>query len=91
MSLACQVVEHTFGCLKGRFGVLREMPGYDMDHIYKYVESLLILHHILEGLHDDPELIEGYHGDKFDGFDQVLRVRALARRAVEGPANADTD
>jgi hypothetical protein len=91
MSSAHQVVEHAFGRLKGRFGVLCEMPGYDMDRIYKHVESLLILHNILEGLHDDPKSIEDYHSNKFDGFDQVLRACALARRAVEGPADADTD
>jgi hypothetical protein len=91
MSSARQVVEHAFGCLKGQFGVLCEMPGYDMDHIYKYVESLLILHNILEGLHNNPESIDGYHGDEFDEFCQVLQACACACGVVEGPTNAETE
>jgi hypothetical protein len=91
MSLACQVVKHAFGRLKGWFSVLREMPGYDLDHIYKYVESLLILHNILEGLHNDPESIDGYHSDEFDKFCQVLQACARACEAAEGPTNAETE
>jgi hypothetical protein len=89
MSSARQVVEHAFGRLKGRFGVLWEMPGYNIDKIYKYIESMLILHNILEELHDDPKSIKGYHGEEYDNFGAILQTCAQVQAASDGPLAGD--
>jgi hypothetical protein len=89
MSSARQVIKHVFGRLKGCFGVLWEMPGYDMDKIYKCIESMLILHNILEELHNNPESIEGYHGKEHDNFGAILWTRAQVQAASDGPLAGD--
>lgn len=53
-------VEHAFGRLKGRFPYLREISGYDMDKIYKFIEALLVVHNVLTLLDDNPQAIEDY-------------------------------
>jgi hypothetical protein len=86
MSSARQCVEHAFGQLKGRFGVLRGMPGYKLDVMYKYIESLLVLHNILERLGDDPEGIPDYDEEEDALVQQVLEARRVARTAAEEQA-----
>ncbi|THU93414.1 hypothetical protein K435DRAFT_670200, partial [Dendrothele bispora CBS 962.96] len=55
-------VEHAFGRLKGRFPILRCMPGRILSFMYRLLVGLMILHNILEGLRDDPEQIKGFNG-----------------------------
>jgi uroporphyrinogen-III synthase len=79
LSSSRQAVEHAFGRLKGRFPILRCLPGYKMGTIYKTVESVLVLHNILEQFGDSPDAIPGFNGDE----DEVVR-EALARlRALD--------
>jgi len=47
-------VEHAFGVLKGRFPSLRGFRGHDLRQVWKFIESLLILHNILQEFGDDP-------------------------------------
>jgi hypothetical protein len=72
-------VEHAVGRLKGRFRILRNIPGYDIDQVYKTVESLLILHNILEELGDDPDTIEGFNGEEDDDVREVLQEMRATR------------
>ena len=67
-------VEHAFGRLKGRFPILRRVTIRDLDRTYKLLESLLVLHNILEERGDDPESIEGYNGvdDEHIEFQQLI-------------------
>ncbi|PPQ98190.1 hypothetical protein CVT26_003236 [Gymnopilus dilepis] len=55
-------VEHAFGRLKGRFPILRGMPGRNILEMQKMVEALMILHNILEERGDDPTTIAGFNG-----------------------------
>lgn len=56
-------IEHAFGLLKGRFPYLRQIPGWDLEKIYKFVEALMVVHNILILQGDDPHEIEGFVGD----------------------------
>lgn len=53
------VVEHAFGRLKARFPFLQGMRGWDIDNMYRVVESLLVVHNILLTLDDRADDIEG--------------------------------
>jgi hypothetical protein len=82
LSRARQRVEHAIGRLKGRFRILRSIPGYKMPEIFKMVESLFVLHNILEELGDDPATIEGFNGEEDDTVREAmanLRARAGER------------
>lgn len=57
-------IEHAFGMLKGRFPSLRNMPGQNLDRIFKTIEALMVVHNILVEMHDDPAEIDGYNGDE---------------------------
>jgi hypothetical protein len=61
LSSTREAVEHVFGRLKGRFPILKSIPGSDMQSIYKMVESLLVLHNILHEFGDDPAGIPDYN------------------------------
>jgi len=61
-------VEHAFGLLKGRFPTLRDIPGRNLDTIYKGIEALMVIHNILIELGDDPEDIEGFNGQEDAGL-----------------------
>ncbi|RDX50634.1 hypothetical protein OH76DRAFT_1348451, partial [Lentinus brumalis] len=81
-------VEHAFGRLKGRFPVLRCMPGKDIDMIYRSVESLMIIHNIVERFNDDPTDIEAYDGEEDDDVDEV---RGEAAAQLRADADMDND
>ncbi|EJC99238.1 uncharacterized protein FOMMEDRAFT_69517, partial [Fomitiporia mediterranea MF3/22] len=53
-------IEHAFGRLKGCFPCLRNLPGYDLEAMWRTVEACMILHNILQGIRDDPTTIEGF-------------------------------
>jgi hypothetical protein len=72
LSSARQIVEHAIGQLKGRFGILRSMPGYNMDGILNHIESMFVFHNILKELGDDPEAIHGYNGQEDVDVRQVI-------------------
>jgi hypothetical protein len=55
-------VEHAFGRLKGRFPIMRNMPGRNILQMQKQIEALMILHNILEERGDDPTTIAGFNG-----------------------------
>nr|AGC14732.1 hypothetical protein [Lentinula edodes] len=55
-------VEHGFGRLKGRFPILRCIPSRHLGEAYKMIESLMIVHNILEVIGDDPYTITGFTG-----------------------------
>ena len=55
-------IEDTFGCWKGHFPILRNLPGYNIKSMYHFVESLMIIHNILEEFGDDPMTIAGFNG-----------------------------
>lgn len=55
-------VEHAFGRLKGRFPLLRDLPGRDVGVMCRLIEALMITHNILEELGDDPRTISGFNG-----------------------------
>jgi hypothetical protein len=75
-----QAVEHAFGRLKGRFPILRWLPGYRMDKIYKTVQSLLVLHNILEQFGDDPGAIPDYDAEEdAPVLTELARLRALGQ------------
>jgi len=57
-------VEHAFGILKGRFPALRAFPGHNIRQMWMFVESLLILHNILQEFGDDPYDIEGFNREE---------------------------
>lgn len=85
-------VENAFGRLKGRFPSLRNMPGHNIDEMFRTIEALLIIHNIVEEFGDDPETIPGFNGkedadvgDVFHGMpvrlrDDELHRAGLARR-----------
>ncbi|RDX43328.1 hypothetical protein OH76DRAFT_1361337, partial [Lentinus brumalis] len=81
-------VEHAFGRLKGRFPVLRCMPGNDIDMIYRTVEALMVIHNILERFNDDPTDIEEYNGEEDDDADEV-RGEAAAQLHVDDDVSED--
>ena len=66
-------MEHAFGRLKGRFPILRALPSRDMRRAFHLIESLMILHNILEERGDDPTTIAGFNGkareDEEEGLD----------------------
>ena len=55
-------VEDAFGCWKGHFPILHQFPGHKIKEIYHLIESLMIVHNILEEFHDDPTTIAGFNG-----------------------------
>lgn len=81
------MIENAFGKLKGRFPLLKLMPGRMMERVYPLIEAMMILHNILMDLGDSPteicdfdpnddtaELVQGLlndHGRAFD--DTALR------------------
>lgn len=78
-------IEHAFGMLKGRFPVLREVPGRDMERMITVIETCIILHNILLTHNDLPNDIDQYNGvDELNGDEEgednarELRVHALA-------------
>jgi hypothetical protein len=85
-------IENAFGRLKGRFPCLRNMPGHDIDQMFRTIEALMIIHNIVEEFGDNPETIAGFNGledpevgDVFRGApvrldDDELYRTGLARR-----------
>ncbi|KAE9397451.1 hypothetical protein BT96DRAFT_779719, partial [Gymnopus androsaceus JB14] len=53
-------VEHGFGRLKGWFPILRCIPGRNLGDVYKLIESLMIVHNILEVFGNNPYTISGF-------------------------------
>ncbi|EJF58573.1 hypothetical protein DICSQDRAFT_66690, partial [Dichomitus squalens LYAD-421 SS1] len=80
-------VEHAFGCLKGRFPILRSMSCHDVDEVYKILESLMVIHNILERFQDDPADIEDFDDEEDEG---VAEVRGEAPAHLGGE-NLDGD
>lgn len=76
-------VEHAFGRLKGRFPLLRFMPGRNLRHIFRTVEALMILHNILEARGDDPTTIRGFNGLEDTQID-LVRGEAPAQMDLDG-------
>jgi len=78
-------VEPAFGILKGRFPALRAFPGHNIRQMWMFVESLLILHNILQEFGDDPYDIEKFNGQEEDDLcppneaENVLVVGARGR------------
>ena len=66
--------------LKGRFPSLRDMPGVDLDRIFKTAEALMVIHNILVEMHDDPAEIDGYNGH------EDLMLFGPARQGVDAEA-----
>ncbi|KAJ4498467.1 hypothetical protein C8R41DRAFT_757118, partial [Lentinula lateritia] len=62
LSCMCIFVEHGFGHLKGRFPILCCLPSHHLGKAYKMIESLMIVHNILEVIGDDPYMITGFTG-----------------------------
>jgi hypothetical protein len=58
LSSARQAIEHVFGRLKSRFPILKSLPGYKMDTIFKFIEALFVLHNILIEFGDKNEFDE---------------------------------
>jgi hypothetical protein len=74
-------IEHAFGMFKGRFAALREFPGKDVKAMWRFIESLMILHNILVEFGDDPEEIEGFNGQENETADEEQREDSWVRRA----------
>jgi hypothetical protein len=90
LSRVREAIEHAFGRLKGRFPSLRNgFPGYRMTFIYQFVESLLILHNILEELSDDPDMIDGFNGVEDDAL--AMQLERLDRRDANGDEHSSDD
>ena len=52
-------VEHAFGRLKGRFPVLKNIPGHDLDRIWRLICALLVLHNIVQKIGDrDADMVD---------------------------------
>lgn len=66
-------VENAFGRLKGRFPSLRNMPGHNIDEMYRTIEALLIVHNIVEEFGDDPTKISGFNGDEDPDVYEIFR------------------
>ena len=65
-------VENAYGWLKGQFPCLRALSGRkirDMDH---FIESLLIVHNIIEEFGDDPKDISEFNGLEDPWVDEVF-------------------
>lgn len=77
-------IEHAFGCLKGRFPLLRGLPGNNLDEMYKLIEALLITHNILTELGDDPKLIEGFNGAEILWVCQIRLLMLRCKRGGKG-------
>ncbi|KAI0039147.1 hypothetical protein FA95DRAFT_1504574, partial [Auriscalpium vulgare] len=75
-------VEHAFGRLKGRFPILRNMPGRNLKEVYRTIEALMIIHNILEAFGDDPSMLKHYNGAEDADVDAV-RGEADARVVLE--------
>lgn len=70
------IVEHAFGYLKGRFPALKEMPGRNMERIYRGVEALMILSNIFRHLDDCPDEIPDFDLDEALAEDVHNRLQA---------------
>lgn len=66
-------VENAFRRLKGRFPSLRNMPGHDIDEMFRTIEALFIIHNIVEQFGNDPGDISGYNGLEDPDVDKVFR------------------
>ena len=65
-------VENAYGRLKGRFPCLRALRGHKVHDMYCFIESLLIVHNIIEEFGDDPEDISGFNGLEDPWVDEVF-------------------
>lgn len=81
------IVEHTFGLLKGRFPVLKWMPGRKPKECYRIVEALMVLHNLLFMLNDDPKQIPNLDTDDTEA-DELQTL--INDRAEEQEADNDT-
>lgn len=90
---ARSIIERAFGRLKGRFPILKLMPGRHMPRVFHVIEALMILHNILLDLGDSPEDIDDFNPSDADAdevLEELLRRngRALSNRTQNQPANA---
>ena len=65
-------VENAYGQLKGRFPCLRALCGRKIHDMYHFIESLLIVHNIIEEFGDDPKDISGFNGLEDPWVDEVF-------------------
>ena len=79
-------VEHAFGRLKGRFPILRALPGQNLSTMHRLIEALLVVHNILETIGDDPTTIVG-----FDGAEDEAVMAVHARRQANNEAELEGD
>jgi hypothetical protein len=70
-------VENAFGRLKGRFLSLRNLPGHNIDEMFRTIEALLIVHNIVEEFGNDPETILASMGKKMQMWVMSFMVRPL--------------
>ena len=87
-------VKNAFGCLKGCFLSLRNLPGHNIDEMFRTIEALLIVHNIVEEFGDDPKTIPGINGqedadvgDVFHGAPVRLRDDELYRAGLARQKN----
>jgi hypothetical protein len=73
LSRARVASEHVFGLLKGHFLSLKAMGEHkDIQHMYKAIEAMLVLHNICIDWSDHPETIWEYDGtDIWPGWDGI--------------------
>ena len=81
-------VEHAFGRLKGRFPILRAIPGRNLSSMYRLIEALLVVHNILETYGDDPTTIAGFNGREDDAVLDIHHQRQHRDDQV-GEVNGD--
>ena len=65
-------VKNAYGRLKGQFPCLRALRGHKIRDMYRFIESLLIVHNIIEEFGDDPKDISGFNGLEDPWVDEVF-------------------
>lgn len=71
------VIENAFRRLKGRFPCLRNFAVRDLQQAYRIIESIFIIHNIVESMGDDPEEIDGFDNDDAEFEDDDIQGRNI--------------
>ncbi|GAA5882920.1 hypothetical protein JCM1840_006845 [Sporobolomyces johnsonii] len=84
-------IEHAFGRLQARFPIVTELPGDNLNDIWRLVCSLLVLHNIIERFNDDGRSSEGCTSDEEEEEEaEEVRARGItALFARDGEVDAE--
>lgn len=73
MSSLRVAIENAFGRLKGRFPCLRNFAVRDLTQAYRVVESLFVVHNIIEDIGDNPNRINNFNMAEDEDVQEAIR------------------